>query len=102
MQGHFAGIRQRDMKADTGRHFASQELSGVDDIVIYVLDFIYAPAKCNFASEMRLHVEYRWIHALRTTLPYGLNSMDTAPCRKYCRDVTGATIHNKITKWKPA
>ncbi len=75
----------------------------MSDVSIHVLDFIYAPAKADFAQDLRLQVEYSWIHTLRTTLPHGLNSMEKAPIATHCRNVTFAIARNTIKRcYSPA
>ena len=91
MQGHFAAIKRRDCSQDTGKHFNLPRHHGLADVQISVLDFIYAPVKADFAHDLRLEVEYNWIHTLRTTLPQDLNSMEKAPAAPHCRNVKHAT-----------
>ena len=67
-KGHFAMICRRDMSKDIGRHFKSDAHQGKGDVLIHVLDFIYAPSEAPFAKDIRLHVEFDWIQELHTTL----------------------------------
>ncbi len=85
-QGHFTSIRSKDLSNDIGRHYNLEDHTGTKDIEIYVLDFIYAPPKTEFALTLRLQIEFNWIHRLRTMLPWGINTKDRTPLSKGCRN----------------
>ena len=53
---HFVVIRRWDMSKDIGRPFNSDAHQGKEDIMINVLDFIYAPSDAPFSKDICLHV----------------------------------------------
>ncbi len=95
-KAHFGVVNRRDMKEDIGRHFNGPKHSGIDDMSINVLDFIYAPLEAEFSLDLRLQVEYNWIHALRSMAPHGLNVKDKPPIAKHSRDIIASTAMYSI------
>ena len=81
-KGHFAMIRRQDMSKDIGHHLNSDGHQGKEDVVIHVLDFIYAASEASFSKDIHFHVEFDWIQELHTLLPFGMNSWDKAPHSK--------------------
>ena len=59
-----------------GLHFSSKEHSGQRDLKIKVLDFINLHPLSQKAKNLRLKIEKKWIHTLRTPAPQGMNMMD--------------------------
>ena len=85
-KAHFGVINRRDMKEDIGHHFNSAKHHGTDDMAIHVLDFIYAPATAEYCQDLRLQLEFNWIHRLRTMLPTGINTKEAPYSQKHCRN----------------
>ena len=75
-QGHFYNINNNKREDTIGRHFNSQGHHGIQDIEIYILDFIHITPDSEAALQERLRKESDWIHRLRTPAPWGLNYMD--------------------------
>ena len=46
-------------------------------------DFIYTPEKSGFGLDIRLQVEYNWMHTMKTMLPMRLNTMEKVPTSVY-------------------
>ena len=65
----------------------SSNFHGTDNIMLHILDFIYAPSVADFFLDIRLHVEFRWIHILHTIALPGLNIKDMTPKANYGRDI---------------
>ncbi len=99
-KAHFGVVNRRDMKEDIGRHFNSAKHHGIDDMELHVLDFIYSPAEADFSLDIRLQIEFQWIHAMHTMAPHGLNMKDRAPKAKYCRDIINCTKRYNIIEVK--
>ena len=59
-----------------GLHFSSEHHSGQKDLKIKVLDFIKVHPQSLKAKNLRLKIEKKWIHTLRTPAPQGMNMMD--------------------------
>ncbi len=94
-RGHFAMIRRQDMSKDIGHRFNCDGHHGKEDVVIHVLDFIYAPSEAPFSKDICLHVEFDWIQQLHTMLPFGMNSWDKAPIPKHSRDIKACTRYTR-------
>ena len=75
-KGHFHCIGSKDMKNPIGRHFNLPDHKGLNDIIIHILSWINAPSDTDSADLERDNKELKWIFALNTTIPSGLNSMD--------------------------
>ncbi len=99
-KAHFSVVNQRDMKEDIGCHFNSANHHGIDDMELHVLDFIYSPAEADYSLDIRLQVEFHWIHALHTMAPHGLNMKDKDLKAKFCRDIMSCTKRYNIIEVK--
>jgi hypothetical protein len=73
---HFYTVEKPDKSKPVGKHFSLPDHKGIDDMDIFVLEFISKPPKSEAAARIRDRVEKRWIHLLRTTAPGGLNIDD--------------------------
>jgi hypothetical protein len=73
---HFYHVEKPDKTKPVGKHFSQLDHQGIDDMDIYVLEFISKPPKSLAAAAIRDRVEKRWIHLLRSTAPGGLNLDD--------------------------
>ena len=75
-QGHFHSITNKRDAENTliNSHFNQRGHKGLDDISIYVLDFIHVSPTDSRAKSLRLKIEQNWIHRLRTVFPDGLNT----------------------------
>ncbi len=67
---------------------------------LYVLDFIYAPSEADYSLDIRLQVEFQWIHALHTMALHGLNMKDRALKAKFCHDIKSCTKRYNINEVK--
>ncbi len=76
MVEHFRYISKPDLTQPLGVHFNQPDHPKLDAAEIYVLKFIKANPDSDRAKTLRDEHELRWIHRLRSALPYGLNSMD--------------------------
>jgi hypothetical protein len=75
-QGHFWKVTSKKLQDPIGRHFNSTNHSGISNFEIHIVDFIHTHPDSPKAKGLRDTVEKHWIHRLRTTAPFGLNSMD--------------------------
>ena len=73
---HIRNIRQSNDTHIVGRHFNSHNHNGLNDISVYILDFIHAHPDSLTASEYRDIKEKMWIYRLRSQTPIGLNLFD--------------------------
>ena len=73
---HFLKVTRNDPESEIASHFNSGHHWGLDDISIFVVDFIHAALHTEKAKYLRDLVEYNWIQRLHTNTPSGLNVMD--------------------------
>ena len=59
---HFQKIKSKNVNYDVSRHFNQTDHKCVEDIKIYILDFIYMHPRCADASHLRDIIEFHWIH----------------------------------------
>ena len=60
---------------DVAYHFNTLNHS-VDDMKVYILDFIYSHPESKRANTLRLMIEYNWIQRLQSQSPNGMNILD--------------------------
>ena len=73
---HFRDINKKDVSKPMGAHFNAPNHPDISVLEIFVLKFItVAPDSIRGQTERDFH-ENRWIHWLKTSLPYGLNSIN--------------------------
>ena len=58
------------------RHFNRNGHQGMDDVEIYILDFVHQATAKSSTTDIRLGLEFDWIHRLHCLIPKGLNSLD--------------------------
>ena len=73
---HFRSIRQRCDTLIVSRHFNSAGHNGVEDVEIYILEFIHTHPNSENAARTRDSSEKKWIYRLRSLTPIGLNLFD--------------------------
>ena len=73
---HFRSIRQRCDTLIVSRHFNSAGHNGVEDVEIYILEFIHTHPSSQNAARTRDSSEKKWIYRLRSLTPIGLNLFD--------------------------
>ena len=73
---HFYDISVSNHQKSVGHHFVGQGHSGMEDVEIFVLEFVKKPPRSEAAAIIRDRVEQRWIHLLRSVAPLGLNTDD--------------------------
>ncbi len=73
---HFSYITKLDLTQPIGKHFNLPGHPKLDAVEIYVLKFIRGHPDSTQSKALRDEHEIRWIHRLRSVLPFGLNSMD--------------------------
>ena len=61
---------------DVPTHFKLPGHHGKEDVTISVLDFVHKHPLSSRALELRLLIEFKWIHRLKTQTPKGMNTMD--------------------------
>jgi len=76
-KSHFYSITN-PLKSDTtvGRHYSDSSHNGLDDVQIFVLEYIRAPQQTAASQGIRNDSEMKWIHRLSSIAPLGLNSAD--------------------------
>jgi hypothetical protein len=73
---HLYTVEKADKSKQVGKHFSASDHQEIDDIEIYVLEFISKPPRSLAAESIKNRVEKRWIHLLKTPAPGGLNLED--------------------------
>lgn len=76
-QGHFYNVNTQRNTDVIGLHYNLPDHRGLEDISIYVLEFVHVPPDHADSKTIRLRQESAWIHRLRTMSPHGLNIKDT-------------------------
>ncbi len=86
MQAHFNTIQFKNPKQqmDISRHFNQPGHNGHDDVMVHIVEFIYAFPEAKFSATLWDQREFKWMHRLRTQLPMGINTMDKPRQTKYC------------------
>ena len=56
------------------------------NVIVHILDFIYAFPDAKYSATFRDQHEFKWIHRLRTQLPMGINTMDKPKMASNCRN----------------
>ena len=73
---HFRDITKKDPNKPLGTHFGKPGHPDIDVLEIFILKFIKSPPDSSHAKSLRDFHELQWIHRLKSSLPFGLNSMD--------------------------
>ena len=73
---HFRYISQHNRTHSVGRHYNSEDHSGLSNVTLHVLQFGRKDPDSKESLEIRLDLEQLWIHRLRSTTPMGLNVFD--------------------------
>ena len=76
-QAHFYQIAHEPQKTEVSRHFNQRDHHKLADVEISVLSFVHQGPDSEAALQMRLRLEFDWIHKLRSQIPLGLNSIDS-------------------------
>lgn len=79
---HFTKITHSKLGTDMGKHFCTPPHMGLQDVKLYILDFIHCNPQSPAAALLRDQIESNWIHTLRCLAPQGLNLKDTPKFRK--------------------
>ena len=75
-QDHFYKIGRNVPNSDIGAHFNSNGHMGLEDVEIFIVDFIHCSPESERARKLRHMIEKNWIFRLRTQIPDGLNLID--------------------------
>ena len=73
---HYRNIRPNQGIYLVGRHLNTPGHNGLDDLNIYVLDFIRVHPDGTQTAKLRDEIEKNWIYRLRSQIPLGLNLFD--------------------------
>ena len=73
-QGHFGKISRKDKDTLITDHFSSSNHRGIEDIEIYVLDYIHLSSKKS--KELRFKIEAAGITNLGSSFPDALIYLD--------------------------
>ena len=76
-QAHFYQIAHEPQKTEVSRHFNQCDHHKLADVEKSVLSFVHQGPDSEAALQMRLRLEFDWIHKLRSQIPLGLNSIDS-------------------------
>ena len=80
---HSKDVRDLNPDHTFGLHFRERDHCNKNDpdkyLKAWILAYITAPPQSKNAHKMRLKFEDQWVNRLRTALPMGLNSKETAP-----------------------
>ena len=72
-QGNFYNITSKNTKDTIGQHFNQSDHSGLVDIEMQVVDFVYVNPPSPQPLDIRRKIERHWQDQLRTNAPQGLN-----------------------------
>ena len=75
-QGHFYQIAHDAEKIEVSRHFNGNGHQSIKDVGIHILDFVHQTIIKSSTTNIRLGLEFDWIHRLHCLIPKGLNSLD--------------------------
>ena len=75
-QGHFDSISRNANETLISFHYNDKDHNGIEDIEIFILDFIQVMPKSDKAKYLRLKIESNWIQRMRSIFPGGLNSLE--------------------------
>ena len=75
MREHFYNINKKS-GSDVAQHFNDENHKGIDDVQVYILDYIYKHPDSQRAKKLRHSIEYNWIQRLKSQAPKGMNIMD--------------------------
>ena len=89
-QRHYYLTTRNDKYNDIATHFNTPEHTGINDMRIYILDFIHLHPESTEGAAIRDQIEMNWIHRLHTQQPLGLNILDKPPPAnpRVCRNWT--------------
>ena len=76
-QAHFYQIAHEPQKTEVSRHFNQRDHHKLADVEISILSFVHQGPDSEAALQMRLRLEFDWIHRLRSQIPLGLNLIDS-------------------------
>ena len=73
----YVGQTKSELKIHkVARHFDFPHHKGLDDVMMHVVDFVYAAPDTHKAKYLRDLLEFNWIQRLHTNAPTGLNIMN--------------------------
>ena len=75
-QAHFYSIAHNKANTEVGKHFNLPDHTGLDNVEIYVVDFIHAEPAGKKSKYLRDLIEFNWIQRMHSNAPTGLNVMD--------------------------
>ena len=75
MREHLYNINKKQ-GSDVASHFNQPDHKGIEDVEIFVMDYIYKHPKSKRANTLRQYIEFNWIQRLKTQAPMGMNIMD--------------------------
>ena len=64
-------------KSEVAYHFNQAGCTDIQNIKVYILDFVYEHPESKPANKLRKNIEWNWIQRLRTTIPLGMNIMES-------------------------
>ena len=73
---HFRYISQHNRTHSVGRHYNSEDRTGLNNVILHVLQFGRRDPDSKESLTIRLDLEQLWVHRLRSTTPMGLNVFD--------------------------
>ncbi len=77
-EGHKGNIGRKHLAGDIGCHLNLDKHSGFNDITMDVLACIHLHPKSRESFNLRLEIEFDWIHRMRTMLPLMINTKDSS------------------------
>ena len=77
MTEHLKDIEfKRYKKSEVAYHFNQPGHGRMDDVKIYVLEFVYEHPLSKHANKLRKTLEWNWIQRLKSVVPRGMNIME--------------------------
>ena len=75
LREHLYNIKKEVHPSDVSYHF-NLEGHGIENLEVYIVDFIYDHPESKRAQKLRNTIEFNWIHRLQSNAPKGLNTLD--------------------------
>ena len=63
-------------KSEVAYHFNRPGHNRMDDVKVYILEFVYEHPESKHANKLRKTLEWNWIQRLKCVVPQGMNIME--------------------------
>lgn len=74
---HITRVKRKHLKTEVSKHFCDPNHNGMEDMEVFVMDFIFKRSNTPRAETLRKRIESNWIKRMQTQTPYAMNIMDS-------------------------